>query len=265
MSTIVAMTATSVVVRRSHRFGAIRYLPSPGPAGDGDARTITRRKVRWHPPFGYSAPASSSVRSATEGCLRLGHGPVRLHPVPRLPDAPFLVDEERRPDDAHVHLAVQLLLSPGPPRIRDRVVGIGEQREPERELLVERELARRLVGRDADDVDTEVAELLPVIAKVARLGGAPRVCRPPDRSTRAASCLGSRRGARSRRAGRRARTAERDHLRRGSSSRHDIPPPVGLRGQGRPTADDGIDPAHTVSGRCERHVQAYLARDRRFR
>ena len=66
-------------------------------------------------------------------------------------DLALLVDQERRADDAHVGLAVVLLLPPHAVRLGDGVVGVGQQREPEGVLLVELELLRRLVGADAED------------------------------------------------------------------------------------------------------------------
>src|SRR5205085_3369055 len=67
---------------------------------------------------------------------------LRADLVPGLLDLALLVDEERAADDAHVRLAVELLLAPDAVGLRDRVVGVREQREPEAVLLVELLLLR---------------------------------------------------------------------------------------------------------------------------
>jgi hypothetical protein len=54
------------------------------------------------------------------------------------------------------------------------VVLVGEERKPEPVLSIERELRLRRVRRDADDVHTDAAEILPVVAHVTRLPRATR-------------------------------------------------------------------------------------------
>ena len=85
---------------------------------------------------------------------------------------PVGADEERRAHDAHVHLAVHLLLLPHAVRLGDGVVDVGQQREAEAVLGVELRLRRRLVGADADD--RRVADLAEHVAEAARLRRAAR-------------------------------------------------------------------------------------------
>ena len=54
-----------------------------------------------------------------------------------------------------VRVTAVVLLAPGTERVRDGIVLVGEQREPERVLLVERQLLLRPVGADAHDVQPD--------------------------------------------------------------------------------------------------------------
>ena len=85
-------------------------------------------------------------------------------------DLALLVDQERRADDAHVRPAVELLLAPHAVRLGDLVLGVRQQREPERVLVVELLLLLGQVGADAEDGG--VADVAGDVAEEARLRGA---------------------------------------------------------------------------------------------
>ena len=88
------------------------------------------------------------------------------------------IDDERRPLDAPVGLAVIALLDPGAVGVRDRVVGVGEQREVE--PVLGGELGHRVdrVRRDPDHADAGRLVVGAPVADPAGLGGAPRCVRP---------------------------------------------------------------------------------------
>ena len=65
-----------------------------------------------------------------------------------------------------VRVTAVVLLAPGTERVRDGMILVGEQREPERVRLVERHLLLRSVGADAHDVQPDPGEVLPVVAQV---------------------------------------------------------------------------------------------------
>src|SRR3954465_3042511 len=93
-----------------------------------------------------------SYARALGRCQRSEHELVvlgRLHVALDPLDLPVWSDEERGALDAHVGLAVVLLLDPDAVVLGGLVVGVAEQREPEAVLVGE--LAQRLgsVGRDA--------------------------------------------------------------------------------------------------------------------
>ena len=83
-------------------------------------------------------------------------------------DLALLVDEERRADDAHVGLAVDLLLAPHAVRLGHGVLGVGQQREAEPVLVVELLLLGGQVGADAEDGG--VADVAGDVAQAAGLG-----------------------------------------------------------------------------------------------
>ncbi len=89
-------------------------------------------------------------------------------------DLALLVDDERRTDDALNGLAVHHLFAECAPRGEHFAVGVGQQRE--RQLLFVAELGQllRLVGGDADDVESGTVELAEAVAEVAGLFGAAR-------------------------------------------------------------------------------------------
>src|SRR5687768_12062683 len=89
-----------------------------------------------------SAGAGRSAKRAEE----VGRGVLGADLRPRLLDLPLLVHQERGADDPLVLLAVHRLLAPGAVRLGDRVVLVGEEREPEAVLLVELRLLGGLVG-----------------------------------------------------------------------------------------------------------------------
>src|SRR3546814_21114361 len=75
---------------------------------------------------------------------------------PGLDDLAVLVDQERRADDAQVLPAVYRLLAPGAVLLGHGVVGVGEEGEAERVLVVELLLLRRLVRTDAEDLHVDL-------------------------------------------------------------------------------------------------------------
>ena len=118
-------------------------------------------------------PCWGNIDGSTTGLLQdaldLLHGVLRAHLGEDAGELALLVDDERGADDAHVLLAVERLLAPRVPRLRDRVIGVGEQREAERVLVVELQLLLGRVGADADDRDTEPLQLRVRVAQLARL------------------------------------------------------------------------------------------------
>src|SRR5262249_50983539 len=105
----------------------------------------------------------------SENRLDLLHGVLGAHLREHAEELALLVDDERGADDAHVLLAVERLLTPRVPRLRDRVVLVSEEREAERVLVVELQLLRRRVGTDADDRNTEPLQRRVRVAQLARL------------------------------------------------------------------------------------------------
>ena len=75
--------------------------------------------------------------SSFEGLLQLDRRVLRADLVPGLLDLALLVDEEGGADDAHVLAAVVDLLAPHAVLLGDGVIGVGEQGEAERVLVVE--------------------------------------------------------------------------------------------------------------------------------
>ena len=124
---------------------------------DEQERRPVRQDIRRPRQVGHQADRRQQV------LRRVG----RADLVPGLGHLALLVDQERRPLDAHVLAAVHALLLPHPERLGDGVVGIGEQREPESVLLGELELLRRLVRADPDD--GSAADVAEDVVEPARL------------------------------------------------------------------------------------------------
>src|ERR1700687_4447019 len=109
-----------------------------------------------------------------EGGEHLGVVAVDVDPLPDLAHLAGAVDEEGRALDAHRLLAVEVLLAPGAIGLGDLVVGIGEQREVEAELVAEHAVAGDVVGRDAEHGGAVGGQLGPAVAEGASLAGASR-------------------------------------------------------------------------------------------
>ena len=115
-------------------------------------------------PGGTSTEREEDWPSAATAFGTVSAGFTPYHARSIRPSSSIRNDERRIPPRSSFHV----------PRVRGCVVGVGEQREAEVELLVERELLLRHVGRDADDVGPDARELPAVVAQVAGLDRAAR-------------------------------------------------------------------------------------------
>jgi hypothetical protein len=93
-----------------------------------------------------------------------------LWPGPR--DATLGIDEERRSGGAPVLLPVPVLLDPRAIGVGDIVLGVGEEREGESELLAERPLAGGALRTDAPDIRAALDDRVVRVAELAGLDGA---------------------------------------------------------------------------------------------
>src|SRR4030095_14050992 len=88
---------------------------------------------------------------------------------PHRGDFPFLVDQVCHAPDAHELAAVHVVLAPRAVVLHDLLVGVGEQREGERELVGKLLVRLLVVGRDSENRDLLPAEFRPAVAKGAGL------------------------------------------------------------------------------------------------
>src|SRR5215213_4399038 len=84
-------------------------------------------------------------------------------------DVALGIDQERRPLDAHVRLAVELALAPDAVAFGNVVVGIRQQRERQAVLLLELHVRRLVVRADAEDDGPSLAEGVEVVPDPACL------------------------------------------------------------------------------------------------
>lgn len=160
---------------------------SQGPGGWSAARSASPRSSASHAKHGASSARRPNACWRSRECSERGARRSRnsgergervrdrglgLHRRPGARDPALLVHEERRADEPDGGRATPNLLAPGAPCLGGRVVRVREQWETEPVLLVERELFVGQVGRDPDHLRADAGEVLPVIPKVARLGGA---------------------------------------------------------------------------------------------
>ena len=94
-----------------------------------------------------------------------------LHIIEDLRDLPVL-DHKSCPRHAHHLLAVHILFFHDTVLIGDFFIGVGQQGEIEIELFLELRLGLRGVGRNAENGDALLRELLRRIAKFAGFDGA---------------------------------------------------------------------------------------------
>ena len=145
--TMLASTATSNRWRRQEALDGWRNARTIRDCGA--LSTSAASRARASPHVGQISPSRAadrvavSVRARLERRLGLGDGVLRAHLVEDARELALLVDDEGGADDAHELLAVERLLAPHAPRLGDRVVLVGEQREAEPVLVVELLLLRR--------------------------------------------------------------------------------------------------------------------------
>src|SRR6266576_1116157 len=143
---------------------------------DGKPR-ISARHTNSMPP---SRKVSGWIQTSTDALLRLEHRDgfgnrvLRAHLVEDARELALLVHDECRANDAHELPPVERLLTPHAPRLRDLVVGVGEQRELQPVLVGELQLLLDRVGADADHGGLQLLQLWERVLQVARLLRAPR-------------------------------------------------------------------------------------------
>ena len=151
----------------------LREYPGPGAPVRAAGRHHRRRprgaRVGWRSGWARRyAPSSASAPSTSSSCsagLTLGNTRATL---------PSGVDQHARALVAEVGAAVAVLLDPGAVLLGDLAALVGQQRE--REPVLVGELAQVLdrVGRDAQHDRVGGLVVGRVVARAARLGGAPR-------------------------------------------------------------------------------------------
>ena len=158
-------------------------VPARGASGGADGydrgvlacgRGFARLPPRAKPLCVPAAPNASCRRrlelvEGREDLRRVALG-LDLRPDPR--DPAVGIDQERGAADAHVRLAVVLLLDPRAVGLGDRVVLVGQQRERQAELLAERALAGGALRADAPDLGAALGDRPCRVAELAGLGRA---------------------------------------------------------------------------------------------
>src|SRR5688572_6434404 len=110
-------------------------------------------------------------RPTSQSAGRAEHGvdvAVDAHTTPRFLDDSAFVDQERASHDPHVLATVVLLFGPHTVSARERLFGVGEQRERKSILSGEAGMARFRVRAHADDLHALLTEAAQRIAKAAR-------------------------------------------------------------------------------------------------
>src|SRR5262245_14712637 len=116
----------------------------------------------------------SGLTSLTKRLEHLLGVAIGLHLRPAADDHAVRAHEERRPDEAHVLLAVVHLLAPCAPYIGDLVALVRQERERQAELRPELLMRPGIVGADPPDLGLFRLDALVQVAELARLGGAAR-------------------------------------------------------------------------------------------
>src|SRR3954468_24684923 len=150
---------------RGSRGGCTRPLPPSGPGGPA------QRATRGPEPAG-SVVAENSAQA--EVAAELGDVAGGLDVVGGPLDAPLVVDDEGRADDADDLLAVHLLRPVGAVGPEHLLLRVGDQRDAEVLLLPEADQLLRRVRRDPDDVQPGLGEITGGGGEVDGLGGAAR-------------------------------------------------------------------------------------------
>ena len=143
-------------------------IPCPGPDPPG--------------PSARTASAGDRLRGVQDG-QDIGGMALRLDLRPGVGDPPVRTDEERGPRHAPVRLSVVLLLDPGAVCLGDRVVGIGQQRERQPELLAEGALAVGALRADPPDVRAALRDGRRWRRGTRTPRPCSQACRPSGRST----------------------------------------------------------------------------------
>jgi hypothetical protein len=109
-----------------------------------------------------------------EGFDDRGVVPIDFDGAPDFLDGAVGADDESGAGNPHFLFAVHILLPPRTKFFSDLVVGIGEEREVQFELVTKLDMAIDIVGADAENLRTELFQLAGAIAKRTRFFRAAR-------------------------------------------------------------------------------------------